>query len=391
MKPIILPFQEEQVNETRDLEVNPPCNYHHHDQVSISEDSVQIEEVSPGQCHPPPNESERGEETSSNPSRFTCTWFKNTFLSLPNCFGLFFDSRSHVPRTRIYQVWPGKNVFFFRGRTICGPDPRGLIVTAIAIILTDWIFCAYINDTGHSILTAAISILLTTIVMINLFLTSTRDPGIVPRNEILKLEQNNGSRCTSVSIAGEMVKLKYCKICKIYRPPRSCHCVVCDNCVEKFDHHCPWISQCIGLRNYRYYLMFISSSLVFFVYIFAFSWWRIRRDWVKTHKGFFQLLEDAPETFLLALFSFMAIWFLGGIIIFHAYLISLNQTASENFKQRYGKNPNPYDKGMLRNIQEAFFTRLPPSKVNFRAVVEPDWHSIARVFARREDGLANAV
>lgn len=87
-------------------------------------------------------------------------------------------------------------------------------------------------------------------VMANLILVSTRDPGIVARNEASSLEELGigvGTRSRMVSIGGTMVKIKYCRICKIYRPPRSCHCAVCDNCVEKFDHHCPWINQCIGL------------------------------------------------------------------------------------------------------------------------------------------------
>lgn len=71
--------------------------------------------------------------------------------------------------------------------------------------------------------------------------------------------------------------------------------------------------------------MFILSALVFFSYIFAFSWLRIRRNWSKTRSGLFRMLGDAPETFLLALFSFMAIWLVGGFFIFHAYLIALNQ------------------------------------------------------------------
>ncbi|XP_026664451.2 probable protein S-acyltransferase 7 [Phoenix dactylifera] len=230
---------------------------------------------------------------------------------------------------------------------------------------------------------------MTLTVIINLVLASTRDPGVVPRNDKSQLEEvgtSIGSRSRRISVSGVEVKVKYCRICKIFRPPRSCHCTVCDNCVEKFDHHCPWISQCIGLRNYRYYLMFIFSDLVFFIYIFAFSSWRIRRKMVNTGSGVFGVIQSAPEIFALAVFSFVSIWFLGGLLVFHAYLITLNQTARENFKQRYAKSPNPYDKGILGNLKEALFTRLPPSKVNFRAVVEPNWGSITRILTNSTDG-----
>ncbi|THU47642.1 hypothetical protein C4D60_Mb09t17760 [Musa balbisiana] len=431
MNPMTPPIEEEQ-EIARELDSS--CNHHQqsinassHEESSSSSSSrgnkhaLCVVEIGAGSSSRPPNEFTRDATGRSDRSRFA-NWLTNT-IPLPHCCCRFFGVQPFGPRTRLYQVWQGKNfhtgasypyqeaitvrllltplpvcvismqVFLFGGHMVCGPDPRGLTLTTVSIVLSDWIFCAYIDDTSRFGFRATASMVLTAVVIVNLVLASTRDPGIIPRNQVSNATDII-SRGRRVSVEGVPVKIKYCKICKIYRPPRSCHCVVCDNCVDRFDHHCPWIGQCIGLRNSRYYLMFILSALVFFSYIFAFSWLRIRRNWSKTRSGLFRMLGDAPETFLLALFSFMAIWLVGGFFIFHAYLIALNQTARENFKQLYAKTPNPYDKGILRNIKEALFTRLPPSKVNFRALVEPDWCSIARMLAsspRRGDEPTVAV
>ena len=95
-----------------------------------------------------------------------------------------------------------------------------------------------------------------------LLLTSACDPGIVPRSphplEDLSGYDSSASvevggrqslqlpRTKEVFVNGLPVRVKYCETCMIYRPPRCSHCSVCDNCVEKFDHHCPWVGQCIG-------------------------------------------------------------------------------------------------------------------------------------------------
>lgn len=65
--------------------------------------------------------------------------------------------------------------------------------------------------------------------------------------------------CHEVKQNGER---RFCNKCTKYKPDRCHHCRVCNSCVLRMDHHCPWIANCVGFRNHKYFLLLVFYSFV---------------------------------------------------------------------------------------------------------------------------------
>lgn len=58
-----------------------------------------------------------------------------------------------------------------------------------------------------------------------------------------------------------------CPECEVIRTERSRHCNICNKCVERFDHHCPWINNCIGIRNHGAFYLYIIVTIVYILLV----------------------------------------------------------------------------------------------------------------------------
>jgi palmitoyltransferase ZDHHC9/14/18 len=279
-----------------------------------------------------------------------------------------------LPSTlKVWQAWPGRHTFCCDGRVMVGPD-FGVTVFAATLTtgtcVTFWVFVC----TSLPVPAFVVGAVLFLMTMVFLVLTATTDPGIVPSNR--GMEQAEIDACAqaqrTVEINGVTIQLKWCRTCHIFRPPRAAHCSECNVCVERFDHHCPWMGQCIGRRNYRFFLGFVNSCCLLCSYTLGLTCVFIYRvatmDGVKHGDFFSHAMARAPAGVAIVAFCALILLCVGPLACYHYSLVCSNKTTSEEIKELYTQN-NPFDRGVCGNCNEACCVAIEAPRLQPRALV----------------------
>ena len=62
-----------------------------------------------------------------------------------------------------------------------------------------------------------------------------------------------------------------CDVCCVYKPPRTHHCSKCQQCILQYDHHCPWINNCVGFYNKKFFMLFVLYATLDVAFVCATS------------------------------------------------------------------------------------------------------------------------
>lgn len=141
---------------------------------------------------------------------------------------------------------------------------------------------------------------------------------------------------------------RHCKWCQKYKPDRCHHCRVCRMCILKMDHHCPWIYNCVGYKNHKYFFLLLVYAMLDCHFIF----WNML-DSVKA--------STDPRTPFLTMFMLLLGESLAAslgtavtaFLVFHIWLILKAMTTiefCEKSTKKYGYNCSAYDRGPWRNF-----------------------------------------
>ncbi|KAL5502493.1 hypothetical protein EMCRGX_G009280 [Ephydatia muelleri] len=185
------------------------------------------------------------------------------------------------------------------------------------------------------------------------------DPGFIPRcSSVSEAHQSMSELCER----GKFNSDTFCSTCLVRRPLRSKHCVSCNRCVARFDHHCPWLDNCVGLRNHKLFLLYLVILLIMLIWGVRASLHHVFTSYPADHGNFvvrtYHYITVAPWAGYMMVICFVYLTWVYLLFVAQIFqMICQGMTTNEKRNQyRYAhfiKN-NPFHQGVLANCADFF-------------------------------------
>ena len=282
-----------------------------------------------------------------------------------------FDKTLNNSKDKRYHQIFGNNKLWCNNRIITGEKYHKLFITFFSYFIPYIFSIFFFLHLGPLSLSLNITYIIISSIffILNVFYmlkSGCTDPGILPKqiennNYIIKKEKMR------YKINGHILLLNYCYSCNIFRPPRTSHCSRCDNCVERFDHHCLWLANCIGKRNYKYFYAFLLSlnlncifQIIFCIYA---EFLDIKKIKQKENKEYSFIILIGCIILYNLLFIII---FIGKFLAQYTLLLFKNMTYIEFNKKKfniYPKDLNPFNKYNLCSKKNILCIKKEKSKI----------------------------
>jgi palmitoyltransferase len=206
-----------------------------------------------------------------------------------------------------------------------------------------------------------------TLAMISFLRAVFTDPGYIPDSWSVHpddLESGERTRLMPAVLQTQEKKhdgtVRICRKSKpaMYKPDRAHYCRVMQRCVLKMDHFCPWLNNCIGFYNHKFFVLFVAYMAmitVFMVFVMT-------PVFVNIVSNMEQITLDLKDQEFHVSLTYLMLCLLSvglsAFFIFHAYLVLFNYTTIE-FLEKRGCQPPPdhvnrYHLGPLGNVCSVF-------------------------------------
>jgi len=193
------------------------------------------------------------------------------------------------------------------------------------------------------------------------------DPGYIPDSWSVHpddLESGERTRLMPAVLQTQEKKhdgtVRICRKSKppMYKPDRAHYCRVMQRCVLKMDHFCPWLNNCIGFYNHKFFVLFVAYMALITVFMVVV----MTPVFVNIVSNMEQITLDLKDQEFHVSLTYLMLCLLSvglsAFFIFHAYLVLFNYTTIE-FLEKRGCQPPPdhvnrYHLGPVGNVCSVF-------------------------------------